>query len=170
MNTKGKFSQSIMNEKSEALENSKQLFLSFSQILNDLSPNSNLEHVLYGLDHILNIFEVLDHIVIDYELAMIKPHIHSIFGCIINTNMFEKFIDILNIGEGQEEANAKISTLRILCHLSSGINFFNPNLPAPLIADDGFYNILGNNLSNAELLIKIRDCIRSDCVEVVEQA
>jgi len=69
-----------MVEKSTVLEKSKELYITFSQVLSDFSPESTLGYVQQGLDHILDIFDVLDHIVSDYELLMINPHIHSIFG------------------------------------------------------------------------------------------
>lgn len=171
MNTKGRFMLASMNDKSESLERSKELYLTFSDVLNEFSPNTNIDHINTGLNHILAIFEVLDFIVIDFELNMIKPHIHSIFGCIINTNMFDKFVDILNMGETVDVSVAKISTLQILCHLSRGLGYFNPEEDAfPLITNEGYYTILRNKLSHPELLIRIRDCIDSSCVEVVEQA
>lgn len=80
MNTKGKFSQSSMSDKSDSLERSKDLLLTFSQVLDELSPHASLDHIQNGLNHILEIFDVLDHIVIFYELEVIKNHIHSIFG------------------------------------------------------------------------------------------
>jgi hypothetical protein len=85
--------------------------------------------------------------------------------------MLQKFVHILELGEGQEVSIAKISTLKILCHISTGITLFNPNQGAnPLIADEGYYQILSQSLMNTELLIRIRDCIKSECVEVVEHA
>ena len=80
MNVNGKFYQSTMEEKSEALDKSKELYLTFSKILSDFSPNAGIENVQNALEHILSIFDVLKHIVIDFELKEIKPHIHSIFG------------------------------------------------------------------------------------------
>ena len=171
MNTKGKFVLASMNDKSEALERSKELYLTFSEVLNEFSPNTSIDHINTGLNHILAIFDVLDNIVIDFELNMIKPHIHSIFGWIINTNMFDKFVEILSLGETVDVSVAKISTLQILCHLSRGIGYFNPDEGTfPLITNEGYYAILCNKLNHPELLIRIRDCIDSSWVEVVEQA
>lgn len=172
MNVDGKFLQSGMQQKSEALEKSKELYLSFSKILSDFSPNVGMENVLNALNHILSIFDVLKHITIDFELKEVKPHIHSIFGWIINTNMFDNFLKILELRDDKDVSVAKITTLKILCHISLGLQFFN-NVNEELFAlipDEGYFTILSDKLGDAELLIRVRDWLSSDWVEVVEQA
>ena len=171
LNSKGKFVKAEMNEKSESLERSKELYLTFGQVLNDFSANVNIQDIQDGLDHIAAIFEILDLIVTDFELNMIKQHIHSIFGWIISTNMLDKFVKILTLGNSSSEWLAKMRTLQILCHMSEGLRIFNPEEDAwALIPDEGYYKILYQKLNDAELLIRIRECLETDCLEVVETA
>ena len=86
--------------------------------------------------------------------------------------MFENFLKILELRDEKEFSRVKITTLKILCHISMGLQFFdnvNEDLFA-LIPDEGYYRILNDKLGDAELLIRIRDCLKSGCVEVTEQS
>lgn len=126
LNTKGKFVQATMEEKSDALELSKQKSLTFIEafnnlgfskdfrILSEFSVGVDMQNVQEGLAHVLSIFDVFDQIVTNFELDMIKQHIHSVFGCIISTNMFDKFLKILEMGNTSETGFAKMQTLQIL--------------------------------------------------------
>jgi hypothetical protein len=183
LNTKGKFVQATMEEKSEALELSKQKSLTFIDafnnlgfskefhILSEFSVGLNMQGIQEGLAHVLAIFDVFDQIVTNFELDMIKQHIHSVFGCIISTNMFDKFLKILEMGNSSDTGFAKMQTLQILCHLSNGVKFFSSNeRDIGIIQDEGYYIVLTQKLTDIELLIRIRECLQTDWLEVVESA
>ena len=154
------------------MEQCKELQLSFSKIVNEFNTKFDIKTIKFWLDQILILFDVLDCITLDYEKSMIKPTIHGIFSWIISTNIFESFSKILDLSEDEDSSLAKVSTLRILWHISTGlVTFYSPNedLPA-LIEDDGYYKIINEKLNDVELIIRIRDWIESSWVEVWEQA
>lgn len=72
--------------------------------------------------------------------------------------MFEKFLKILDLGDQPEVSIPKITTLKILSHLSNGLRFFDPGENTyPLLVDEGYFTVLSQRLSDAELLVRIKD-------------